>query len=269
MAGAMHKRKKLGQHFLVDGQIADRIVDESGVKEGDRVLEVGPGRGVLTRRLIDKGAFVRAVELDRYLYSTLKEKLDKPGVCEIEWGNALKFDFDSIEAPFHIVSNLPYSVSVALIKMFFDHMDKIKSMTLMVQSEVAARLTAVAGDSAYGSLSVYTSYHCQTERLFTVSPTAFTPRPKVESAVIGLKPLSGKEPPVNAPDKTAFFKFVMTCFKHRRKTIKNNLRDLWPDAGSFEKSLLSAGVGETERPQEISLNRFQALFREWEKSPSP
>ncbi|VAX19664.1 SSU rRNA (adenine(1518)-N(6)/adenine(1519)-N(6))-dimethyltransferase [hydrothermal vent metagenome] len=262
MAVGRRKRRKLGQHFLVDDRIADRIVDESGVGEGDRVVEVGPGRGVLTSRLIGKGAFVRAVELDRTLHSELKEKLDKPGVCEIEWGNALKFDFDSIKAPFDIVSNLPYSVSVALIKMFFDHIDKIKSMTLMVQSEVAKRLTAKAGDSAYGSLSVYTAYHCKTEWLFTVPPTAFRPRPKVESAVIGLKHLE-KEPPVGAPDKEAFFEFVMTSFVHRRKTIKNNLRDLWPDQGSFKKSLLSAGVGETQRPQEISLDRFAALFKEW------
>ncbi|VAX21879.1 SSU rRNA (adenine(1518)-N(6)/adenine(1519)-N(6))-dimethyltransferase [hydrothermal vent metagenome] len=267
MAVGRRKRRKLGQHFLVDEGIADRIVEESGVKEGDRVLEVGPGRGVLTRRLIDKGAFVRAVELDRHLHAQLKEKLDKPGVCEIEWGNALKFDFDSIEAPFDIVSNLPYSVSVALIKMFFDHIGKIKSMTLMVQSEVAKRLTAKAGDSAYGSLSVYTSYHCKTERLFTVQPKAFSPRPKVESAVIGLKPLpDGEEPPVNAPDKEAFFKFVAASFVHRRKTIKNNLRDLWPDIGSFEKSLLTTGVEGSERPQEISLDRFAALFNEWEKN---
>jgi len=262
MAVGRRKRRKLGQHFLVDDRIADRIVEESGVKEGGRVLEVGPGRGVLTRRLIGRGAFVRAVELDRALHSELKEKLGKPGVCEIEWGNALKFDFDSIEAPFDIVSNLPYSVCVALIKMFFNHMDKIKSMTLMVQSEVAARLTANAGDSAYGSLSVYTSYHCKTEWLFTAPPTAFSPRPKVESAVISLKPLE-KEPPVNVSDKEAFFKFVMTSFVHRRKTIKNNLRDLWPDTESFKKSLLSAGVEESERPQEISLDRFSALFKEW------
>lgn len=262
MAVNKRKRKKLGQHFLVDESIADRIVEESGVSEGDRVLEVGPGRGVLTHRLIDKGAHVRAVELDRDLFSALKSKLHKPGVCEIEWGNALKFDFDSIEAPFEVVSNLPYSVSVAIIKMFFDHIDKIGSMTLMVQSEVAKRLTAEAGDSAYGSLSVYTSYHCETRRLFRVPPEAFRPPPKVDSAVISLKPF--REAPVKVSDKEIFFKFVSTSFIHRRKTIKNNLRELWPDVESFDRSLDLAGVEPSERPQDISIERFSALFREWE-----
>jgi 16S rRNA (adenine1518-N6/adenine1519-N6)-dimethyltransferase len=137
-------------------------------------------------------------------------------------------------------------------------------MTLMIQSEVAKRLTAKAGDSAYGSLSVYTAFHCQTERLFLVKPDAFRPPPKVDSTVIRLKPY--ETAPVNISDKEKFFEFVGTSFVHRRKTIRNNLRNIWPDLETFDKSLTIAGVEPSERPQDISIERYAALFSEWEKS---
>lgn len=263
----MNKRRKLGQHFLVDEEIAERIVNESGVSQGGRVLEIGPGKGILTRKLLDKGAFVHAVELDKELYARLRKELGRAEKFSIEWGNALKFDFGSIEAPCHVVSNLPYSVAVPIIKMFFERLDKVVSMTLMAQSEVVDRLTAKPGDSAYGSLSIFTAYHCDTRRLFTVPAEAFRPRPKVESAVIKLLPLNA--PRVTVSGKDEFFDFVQTSFRQRRKTIRNNLKRLWPDSDALEKSCGQAGIDLSLRPQAITIQQYAALFGRWEREGAP
>jgi len=254
------KRKKLGQHFLVDPVVAERIVGAANLCRDDRVLEVGPGRGALTRPLLAAGVRVCAVELDRELFRRLSEELGGNPEFSIQQGNALQFDLGSIEAPYHVVSNLPYSVSVALVKKFIESVDRIESMTLMTQAEVARRLVAEPCDSAYGTLSIYCAYHCRSELLFNVPSTAFRPHPKVDSAVMRLAPL--KPPPVNVADKKGFFGFVHAAFTHRRKTIRNNIRKLWTDEGAFLSSCRSAGVDPMTRPQDIPMEKYAALFTE-------
>lgn len=257
-SGGFTKRKKLGQHFLADPSVTERIVAESGVKPGDRVLEIGPGKGVLTRELLRAGAVVHAVELDADLYARLVEETRGDNNLTLERGNALRFDFGSIEPPYAIVSNLPYSVSTALVQKFIENARFISSMTLMVQAEVGERITAKVGDSHYGSFSVYAGYHLETSYLFTVPPEVFRPRPKVDSAVIRLVPR--KDTPVAVDDEDKFFRFVQTSFMHRRKTMRNNLKGIWQGAGPVEDIIVKAGINPTARPEEVSLEKFAALY---------
>lgn len=258
------KRKKLGQHFLTDPSVTERIVAESGVEPGDRVLEIGPGRGILTRELLHAGAVVHAVELDAGLYARLVEDTRGESNITLERGNALRFDFSSFTPPYSIVSNLPYSVSTALVQKFIENARFISSMTLMVQAEVGERITAKPGDSHYGSFSVYAGYHLETSYLFTVPPEAFRPRPKVDSAVIRLIPR--KSPPVEVDDENRFFQFVQTSFMHRRKTMRNNLKGLWNGTEPVEDILVKAGISPTARPEEIPLEKFATLYGMFRKT---
>ncbi len=237
---------------------------ESGVKPDDRVLEIGPGRGILTRALLHAGAFVHAVELDADLYARLVEETRGEKNLTLERGNALRFDFGSFKPPYAIVSNLPYSVSTALVQKFIENAGFISSMTLMVQAEVGERITAKPGGAHYGSFSVYTGYHLETSYLFTVPPEAFRPRPKVNSAVIRLVPR--KTPPVEVDDEDEFFRFVQSAFTHRRKTMRNNLKNLWQGQGPVEDILVNSGINPTARPEEISLEKFAALYGRFGKT---
>lgn len=257
-SGGSTKRKKLGQHFLTDQSITERIVAESGVKPGDRVLEIGPGRGILTRELLRVGAVVHAVELDADLYERLVEETRGEKNITLEKGNALRFDFGSFTPPYAVVSNLPYSVATALVQKFIGNAGSISSMTLMVQAEVGERITAKPGGARYGSFSVYAGYHLESSYLFTVPPEAFRPRPKVNSAVIRLVPR--KTPPVVVDNEDGFFRFVQTSFMHRRKTMRNNLKGVWQGAGPVEDILVKSGINPTARPEEVSLEEFAALY---------
>ncbi|MGK7345377.1 MAG: 16S rRNA (adenine(1518)-N(6)/adenine(1519)-N(6))-dimethyltransferase RsmA [Candidatus Nitrospinota bacterium M3_3B_026] len=252
-------RKKLGQCFLIDAAVAERIVAESGVRAGERVLEVGPGRGILTRALLRAGAIVHAVELDEALFERLEAGMAGTEGLTLERVNALFFDYSSIEPPYHVIANLPYSVSVPLIKKFIENKDKISSMTLMVQAEVGGRLTARAGDSAYGSLSIYIACHAAARYLFTVPPSVFRPRPKVHSAVVRIDPL--EKPLVSARDEDEFFRFIAAAFTHRRKMLWNNLIRVRPDRDSLEAGFAEAGVPLKARPQDVSLEEYSRLFR--------
>ncbi|MBI5816531.1 MAG: ribosomal RNA small subunit methyltransferase A [Nitrospinae bacterium] len=264
MPGRGHtKQKKLGQCFLVDDGAVRRIVAGSGVAAADRVLEVGPGRGILTRALLHAGGIVHAVELDRELYDHLKKELGANPNLTLEKGNALRFDFGSFPAPYKIISNLPYSVSVALIKTFIENRRYISEMTLMVQAEVGERLTATAGDGHYGSLSVFVNYHCRTSLLFRVPPESFRPAPKVESAVVRLAPRL--KPAVDVPDEDGYFRFVQTAFVHRRKTIRNNLKAVWGHVDKLDEAFTVTAIAPSSRPEDVSMEGFAALYREWVK----
>ena len=252
------KRKKLGQHFLADGQAAARIIAAARAGEGERVLEIGPGQGFMTRRLLESGAVVYAVELDRQLAGALAPLAEQyAGRLTVERANALYFDEAKLDAPYHVVSNLPYSVATALITRFVALHGRVASMTLMIQEEVARRVTAAPGDSGYGSLSVFVAYHAAADYLFTVPPEAFRPPPKVQSAVIRLVPHS---PPVKVDDEVEFFRFVAKAFSSRRQTLRNNLAKLWPTREAFEEAREAAEIAPEARAQEVSLEQFAALY---------
>jgi 16S rRNA (adenine1518-N6/adenine1519-N6)-dimethyltransferase len=257
------RRRKLGQHFLADQNYITRIIEATNVGQEDNVLEIGPGAGVLTNALIETGAVVTCIEIDEQLYDKLMADHAERDINSVTVyrANALKFDFTSIPAPYHVVSNLPYSVATPIIEKLIGEGENIITMTLMTQKEVGERLTAAPGDPHFGSLSIFVGYYCQTEFLFTVPPEAFTPPPAVDSAVIQLTPRS--LPPVTVDDPDAFFLFVRTHFLHRRKTLRNNFNKAYGDDCDVDELFRQASVDDILRPGATSIEQFAALYNTW------
>ena len=220
-APAHHSRRKqkmLGQNFLIDQKIADRIVAEASIEDGERILEIGPGRGVLTERLVPLGKLL-AVEKDRWLSVVLKQKF--ADLAEIVEDDILKFDIPKIDV---IVANLPYSISSPILFRLFDF--EWNRAILMFQEEFANRLIAKPGSKTYGRLSVMANHYAKITKLFKVSKTAFQPQPKVHSQVVRLVRHS---PDYELVDFGNFKKVVKSIFTHRRKKIRNCLKLTFPD----------------------------------------
>ena len=219
-APAHHSRRKqkmLGQNFLIDQNIADRIVSEASIASAERVLEIGPGRGVLTERLVTKSDLL-AVEKDRWLAVVLKQKFGDQ--AEIVEADILKFDIPDIDV---IVANLPYSISSPILFRLFEY--NWNRAILMFQEEFANRLIAKPGSKAYGRLSVMANHYAKTSKLFKVSKTAFQPQPKVHSQVVRLV---RHEPDYEISDFSTFSEVVRSIFTHRRKKIRNCLKITFP-----------------------------------------
>ena len=213
------RRKAMGQHFLVDENIADRIVAAAEITSGERILEVGPGRGVLTERLMPLGKLV-AVEKDRWLAAVLRQRFD--GELQLIEGDALEVELPAADV---IVANLPYAISSPLLFRLFDV--EWGRAVLMFQEEFARRLVASPGSKAYGRLSVMAQHHVACRKLFRVSRTSFLPQPRVHSLVVRLE---RRAPDYEVRDFTIFERVVATLFQHRRKTVRNALRLEFPDA---------------------------------------
>jgi len=207
----------LGQNFLIDQNIADRIVSEASIASAERVLEIGPGRGVLTERLVTKSDLL-AVEKDRWLAVVLKQKFGDQ--AEIVEADILKFDIPDIDV---IVANLPYSISSPILFRLFEY--NWNRAILMFQEEFANRLIAKPGSKAYGRLSVMANHYAKTSKLFKVSKTAFQPQPKVHSQVVRLV---RHEPDYELSDFSTFSEVVRSIFTHRRKKIRNCLKIKFP-----------------------------------------
>ncbi|MCH2417117.1 MAG: 16S rRNA (adenine(1518)-N(6)/adenine(1519)-N(6))-dimethyltransferase RsmA [Candidatus Poseidoniia archaeon] len=211
------RRKALGQHFLVDDNIADRIVAAAEIAPGERILEIGPGRGVLTERLAPLGKLV-AVEKDRWLAAVQRQRFgDELTLIE---GDALDVDLPQVDV---VVANLPYAISSPLLFRLFDV--EWGRAVLMFQEEFARRLAASPGSKAYGRLSVMAQHHVDCRKLFRVSRTAFLPQPRVHSLVVRLE---RRAPDYEVRDFAIFKRVVATLFQHRRKTVRNALRLEFP-----------------------------------------
>ncbi|MDO8446189.1 MAG: 16S rRNA (adenine(1518)-N(6)/adenine(1519)-N(6))-dimethyltransferase RsmA [Deltaproteobacteria bacterium] len=255
-------KKRFGQHFLKDKNIIRKIVDGAGVSKDDLVLEIGPGLGDMTSLLCERAERVIAVELDRELYSILLEKFGRgtgENNVEIVNADALRFDigglFERFGKKIKVVANLPYNISTPLLFKFFEDRDYISSMTLMFQKEVADRLTAVPGTKDYGVLSIYAQLYTKPSFLFKVSPHAFTPPPKVDSAVVRLDVL--KEPSVKAIDEGFMLKVVKAAFGQRRKTLSNALSSgLGLPKEAVNTTLKRAMVDGSRRGETLTLGEF-------------
>ena len=222
----------------------------------DTVLEIGPGRGSLTRELSSSARRVIAIEIDRDLVPGLQS--DMPANVEIVEGDALTIEFPS--ESFHLVGNLPYNIATPLFKRFIEHRAHVLDVTVMIQKEVADRLVAKPGTAEYGPLSVLVQYYATVTFGFKVPPGAFTPRPKVDSAVIRLdwKP--------NVCDAEPFTDFVQRAFGSRRKKLVNNLLSLYGRLGRDEivLRLKKAGVNVDARPEELSVGEFLRVYNHLE-----
>lgn len=251
-----HKpRKRFGQNFLHDNNVIQRIVNNINPRQGDHIVEIGPGEGALTELVLDKIGAMDVVELDRDLIPLLKIRFVLNDGLSIHQADALKFDFCSLqtdEKKLRIIGNLPYNISTPLLFHLFDNNHCIEDMHFMLQKEVVDRMVANPGDSAYGRLSIMLQYFCHAEYVFTVKPGAFRPAPKVDSAIVRLVP--HEKPPVEINNFEEFSKIVNHSFTQRRKTLRNILK------GKLDAEQIEAlGIEPTIRPERLSLKDFTKI----------
>lgn len=256
-------KKSLGQNFLIDLSVLDRIIAAAGLDKTRGALEVGPGIGSLTERLAQEAGTVVAVELDRRLIPILGDVLSPHPHVSVVHGDILKTDLKQLwEAHFagcagvSVVANLPYYVTTPIIMKLLEEHLPIENIVVMVQKEVAERMAAKPGGKDYGSLSIAVQYYCEPELVCIVPGRAFIPPPNVDSAVIKLKRRS--EPAVRVTDEAKFFRAVQTSFTQRRKTLSNNLMALSGKErkGELIELLLSCDVQPERRAETLSLDEF-------------
>ena len=255
----LRPRRALGQHFLLDPGLCGKIADAARPLTPDVILEVGPGPGGLTRALLAAGAArVVAVEKDRRCVAALGELAVRyPDRLEVIEGDALGFDIATLgHTRIGIVANLPYNVGTRLLLRWLEQVERLDSMTLMFQKEVAQRITATGGRD-YGGLSVRAQWLCACERLFDVSPRAFVPPPAVTSSVVRLVPRAA---PLAPADPDALDAVTRAAFGQRRKMLRRALRSLTPDPQAL---LESTGVPPEARAETLSVAEFCALARAW------
>ncbi len=247
-------RKRFGQNFLHDGSVIDRIVNAIRPQAGDCLVEIGPGQGALTFPLLTRAKRLVAIEMDRDLIPRLQTGATGRGVLDLYQGDALAFDFDTVWpdcAQIRVVGNLPYNISTPLLFHILRSAPRIRDMHFMLQKEVVDRMRAAPGSKVYGRLSVMIQYHCTVERLFLVHPGAFFPPPRVESAIVRLRP---RPPQPAARDPQQFARLVAQAFSQRRKTLRNTLRGmLGPD------TIQAAGIDPGNRPEQLAVADFVRL----------
>jgi 16S rRNA (adenine1518-N6/adenine1519-N6)-dimethyltransferase len=249
--------RALGQNFVADPNTVRRIARLAGVGPGDRVVEIGPGLGSLTLALVETGASVTAVELDRHLIPALRSVVEPHGVRVVQ-GDAMSLDWDALlgpaaEPPWVLVANLPYNVATPLVLDLLAGVPAIGRMLVMVQREVGERLAARPGEKAYGIPSVKVAYRADAEVVGRVPPTVFIPPPRVESALVRITRLPA--PPVDA-DPDVLFRLVDAGFGQRRKMLRRSLAGL-VDAAAFER----AGIRPEARAEELGLPDWASLAR--------
>lgn len=251
-------KKSLGQNFLVDESYVRRIVDSLDITESETVIEIGPGRGAITERLVASGANVIAIELDRDLVPQLRERFAaNPNFTVVE-ADATQIDYgglipktDDQEPKAKLVANLPYYISTPILQHLSTQRHLFERLVLMFQKEVVHRITAKPGDSDRGFLTVITELAFQVDKLFDVPPNAFRPVPKVTSSVAKFTP---KETTVE--DEERFRDLVSTAFSQKRKTIFNNLKNAYPNA---KEALEASEIDPKRRAESLTLSEWLAL----------
>ncbi|MGA2512491.1 MAG: 16S rRNA (adenine(1518)-N(6)/adenine(1519)-N(6))-dimethyltransferase RsmA [Candidatus Limnocylindrales bacterium] len=263
-AEGLRARHSLSQNFLADPDVLQSILDLAAPGPGRRILEVGPGLGILTGGLLDGGASVTAVELDRRLADRLartRSEAIESGSLELVRGDILDQKIaDLIEAPYEVVANVPYHITSPILHRFLAGPPRPDRLVLMLQREVAERISAAPGDMSY--LSVFVQYHSAVRIAFVVPREAFEPAPDVESAVVEIRPLDpgGEHPRLSASDEDDLWRVVQAGFRERRKKVRNVLsRQLKLSAAAVREALLEAGIDGERRPQTLSVDEWLAL----------
>ncbi len=270
MAG-LRARHSLSQNFLADVDVLEAILAEAAPSSGRRVLEVGPGLGILTGGLLLAGAAVTAVELDRGLAARLRTEFaeaiaradseaDAPGGLRLVEADVLDLDLgELVRPPFDVVANLPYHITSPILHRLLGGAPHPDRAVLMVQREVAERIVAPPGSMSY--LSAFVQYHATARLAFVVPPAAFEPEPAVESAVIVLEPYASDGPGRLSPgDEDGLWRLVQAAFRERRKMIRNVLtRQLPVDPAVVSRALEAAGIAPDRRPQTVSVGEWLGL----------
>ena len=283
--------KNLGQNFLVEESVVNRIAKTAELTPEDTVLEIGPGIGTLTQALAMTGASVVSVELDKRLIPVLQETVGAYKNVRIVQGDILKVNIPEIIAEvkadrktadaagevaeaeseikqsdtFKVCANLPYYITTPIIMYLLEQKFPLERLVVMVQKEVAERMTAGPGGREYGAISVAMQYYTEPKIAFIVKAGSFLPAPKVDSAVLVCKRRS--TPPVEVPDEKTFFKVVAAAFSVRRKMLNNSLKNMGGLNGEQVKAWLDrAGIDGRRRAETLSLEEFAMLARTWEKN---
>jgi 16S rRNA (adenine1518-N6/adenine1519-N6)-dimethyltransferase len=260
-AAGLRARHALSQNFLADPDVLSAILAEAAPAPGERVLEIGPGLGLLTGGLLDAGAAVTAVELDRGLAGFLRDRfepaLDRGDLQLIE-GDALDLDLVRLlEPPYDVVANLPYHITSPILHALLGRTPRPRRLVLMVQREVAERIAAPPGKMSY--LSVFVQYHARVRIAFRVPPEAFEPEPAVESAVIVVEPYDADDR-LDPDEEDGLWRLVQAGFRERRKMLHNVLaRQLPVDAARVDGALAKAGIAPDRRPQTLDVGEWLVL----------
>ena len=255
--------KSLGQNFLIDESVLTDIVEGAEVNDEDLVIEIGPGVGSLTAKLLCKAKKVVSIELDNDLIPILQTELGEEPNFKLIHNDALKVDFNEIigeEKSVKLVANLPYYVTTPIIARLLKEDYKFKSLTIMIQKEVAERIDAEPNCKEYGALSLMVQYYCNTKIIRRVAPSCFIPRPKVDSIVIRLDKLT--QPRVNVKDEKLMFDIIRNSFNMRRKTLWNGVKFLGLPKESLESAFEKAGIDPKRRGETLTLEEFARLSDE-------
>jgi len=247
-------KKSFGQNFLVDHNYIQKIINAVDPTPDDLIIEIGPGRGALTERLVEKAGKVIAIELDRTLIPVLNQKFEPVQNFELVETDALNFDFVALTAgrKAKLAANLPYNISTAILQRLTEQRAAFSEMVLMFQKEVVERITARPGNGDRGFLTVIVEAYLQAEWLFDVPPTAFRPIPKVDSSIVRLSPREN----VDIADPILFRKIVSAGFMQKRKTLFNNLKGIVPDAN---RVLENAAIDPRRRAETLTVDEWIEL----------
>ena len=239
-------RKRVGQNFLIDQFVIDRILSSIQAKKEQHIVEIGPGRGALTDGLAQTGCELTLIEVDHGLSTQLRKKFPK---ARLIMKDVLKLKLSDLgPGPFRVVGNLPYNISTPLMFQLFDEKESIVDMHFMLQLEVVDRMTAHPSTRAYGRLSVMTQLHCEAEKLFEVPPEVFLPKPKVRSAIVHLKCKTRRVEAAHMLQQ-----LLIKAFSARRKTIRNALKPLLN-----AEELEGLGIDPSARPENLTPHHFTA-----------
>jgi 16S rRNA (adenine1518-N6/adenine1519-N6)-dimethyltransferase len=264
-AAGLHARHGMSQNFLADVGVLDAILAEADPRPGRGVLEIGPGLGILTGGLLESGAEVTAVELDRGLLAFLDQRFGRElreGRLHLVQGDALDQDLTHlVEPPYEVVANLPYHITSPILHALLGDTPRPERLVLMVQREVAERIAAPPGQMSY--LSVFVQYHARARIAALVPPDAFEPEPSVESAVIVLEPYPADDRLVDPAAEDELWRLVQAAFRERRKMLHNVLaRQLPMPAELVGAALQRAGIDSTRRPQTLAVGEWLRLRQE-------
>lgn len=248
-------RKRFGQHFLHDPAVIRRIVDAVAPKEGERLVELGPGRGALTFDLLERAGHMDAVEIDRDLAQLLVTDPRSQGRLSVHVESMLDTDFARLRAngpKLRIVGNLPYNISTPMLFHLLDQRDAIEDMHFMLQKEVVDRMSASPGGKVYGRLTVMLAAYAEVDALFDVGPGAFRPPPKVQSAIVRLRPSATSRFAIGR--EGALRTLATAAFSHRRKTLRNGLKGLLS-----AEDIEACGIDGQLRPETLAPEQFGRL----------
>lgn len=249
-------KKSLGQNFLIDQNYISKIISALNPQPDETIIEIGPGRGALTQHLVESGAKIIAIELDRNLVPILQKEFAGYENFQVIEDDALQIDFSKFKpqnSKLKLVANLPYYISTAILQRLIEQRESFSEMILMLQREVVERITAQAGTSERGFLTVLVEAFCDSKKLFDVSPNAFRPAPKVWSSIVKLNVKESQ----SIENEGLFRDLLSLAFAQKRKTILNNLKVKFPDA---QLILENCQIQPNRRAETLNLNEWLTLF---------